>query len=228
MCGRYVIAGTEAGIIERFRVGVIADHIQLGYNLAPSQQLPVIAENKDGQRELRLMEWGLKKPWWKPGGKYKAPINARAETVTETNTWKDSIRKRRCIVPASGYYEWQGDKGKKQPYYIHLKDEDVFAFAGLWEEFRNEADQWVITYAIITTTPAEAIAGIHDRMPVILHPEDEEVWLDRELTEPEAVLPLLKPFDSDALEAYPVSPRVGNAGNDDPGLIEPIARQGSF
>ncbi|CAN5667810.1 SOS response-associated peptidase [soil metagenome] len=221
MCGRFVVAGTEAGIVERFRVDVISNHIQNGFNLAPSMRLPVIAENKEGQRELRAMTWGLKKIWWKPGGT-PPPINARAEGIESKPTFRDSLKNRRCVVPASGYYEWSGEKGKKQPYFIHLKDEPVFGFAGLWDAFKSDLDEWVISFAIITTTPAESIAAIHNRMPVILHAEDESKWLDRDLNDPSEVLPFLKSYDSDALDAYPVSTRVGSVANNDPSLIDPI------
>jgi putative SOS response-associated peptidase YedK len=221
MCGRFVLEGTEVGIVDWFRVDVIAEHMQFGYNLAPSMNVPVIAENKDGRRELRTMTWGLRKVWQKPGGA-PPPINARVEGIADKPTFRDSIKKRRCIVPASGYYEWQGEKGHKQPYYLHLKNDPYFGFAGLWDAFKDDQEEWVISFAIVTTTPAESIAGIHNRMPVILHRDDEGTWLSLDLTDPDAVLPLLKPYDSEALEAFPVSTRVGSVANNDPGLIEPI------
>lgn len=225
MCGRYALGLDDPDISEYFSIDEIDEGIRRlrlpTWNAAPSQQLPVVAQNKDGKRELRPMDWGLKPVWWKPG-KAPAPINARSETAASGGMFKGAFANRRCIVPASGYYEWKGPKGHKQPYYIHLASGDPIGFAGLYEARRTEdGDDWELTFTIMTTEPAPEIAHIHDRMPVILHREDMERWLDRETTEPGAVQPLLHPYDGE-LDAYPVSTRVGAVANNDPELIEPI------
>lgn len=221
MCGRFVLKASTDELMDRFGITEVTNQVQIGYNLAPTMSLPVIVEADGDRRELRFMDWGFPIP-----GR-DLLINAKAETAAELRTWKKPIRESRCIVPASGYYEWRGVKGSKQPYYIHLANDELIGFAGLWRASKNEDGKPVSQFAILTTTPAPAIADLHHRMPVILHREDEERWLARDVIEPDAVLPLLVPYDG-AIEAYPVSSRVGSTKNNDPELIEPIANQQGF
>lgn len=221
MCGRFVEKADADELMRRFGVTELPKPIQIGYNLAPTMSLPVVVADHDGTRAFRFMDWGFTIP------DRPLLINAKAETADSLPTWKKSMRERRCIVPASGYYEWQGEKGSKQPYYIHLADDELIGFAGLWRDAKNKKGEPVAQFSILTTTPADSIAFIHHRMPVILHPQDEELWLDPKESDVGAVKALLTPYDGD-LEAYKVSGRVGSTSNNDPSLIDPIAEQASF
>lgn len=222
MCGRYVIDAPE-DISERFEVRQLSLHLSSTWNAAPTNQLPVILENEAGEREARLMQWGLIPRWAKPGDKKGlAPINARAETLSEKPMFRNLIKRHRCLVPANGFYEWKNLGDHKQPYYITVPDDPLFAFAGLYESFANDAGEAIDSYTIITTEPNELMATLHTRMPVILHPQDEEEWLDPEVTDPAQVERLLVPYSADEMEAYPVSRKVGNTRNDSPDLIDPV------
>ena len=218
MCGRYTLMKladllklipwlhAPADILER----------QARYNVAPSQVMPIIAE-ADGQATLRAARWGFVPSWTK--GRPKAqPINARAETVATSGMFRRAFQQRRCLVPADGFYEWQGAKPPKQPYYIRLRDRAPFAFAGLWERWHPEGAEPVDTFTILTTTPNELMKTIHNRMPVIIPPDHYREWLSG--GEPQE---LLKPYPGDAMEAVAVSSRVNNPRFDGPECVEPEA-----
>jgi putative SOS response-associated peptidase YedK len=182
----------------------------------------VIVEDDDGERVVKVMRWGLVPRWQRGGhGGGVAPINARAESVAEKPMFRDLIRRRRCLVPASGFYEWQKLPGRKQPYYIGVKDQPLFAFAGLYDEVDQGGSAAVASYAVITTRANDVLAPIHDRMPVILRPDDEWVWLSKEVTDPGAIEPLLEPLGSDEVVAFPVTTAVNNVRHDGPELIRP-------
>ena len=223
MCGRYmIVAHTEFS--ERFQLRQIPLTLFPTYNAAPSQQLPVVIE-RDGGRELRLMRWGLVPRWRKTGaGRAPEPINARAETLFEKPMFRSLARTRRCLVPANGFYEWQRLGGTKQPYFIHPTDQETFAFAGLYDEAPGEDGQPLASYAIITTGANEAMAPIHDRMPVILRPEDEADWLDSAITDP-AITALLRPYPAEATAATAVSTAVNDTRHNGPELIQPLAER---
>lgn len=221
MCGRFVLKATAEELMERFGISDFPDGYEIGYNLAPTMTLPVIVDTEGHSREVRMMDWGFLIP------DRPLLINAKSETAATLRTWKGPLRESRCIVPASGYFEWQGPKGSKQPYYIHQADDELIGFAGLWRSGRDKEGHPVDQFSIMTTAPQESIAHIHDRMPVIVHPEDEALWLDREITDPDAVASVLVPYDG-ALAAYKIGSRVGNTRNNDPSLIEPIAEQQGF
>lgn len=185
--------------------------------------MPIITETEAG-RELELMKWGLVPSWSKdPKIGYKL-INARAETMFEKPVWRGVIRKRRCLVPADGFYEWkkltEDKKTPKQPYYIHPKQTDLFAFAGVWESWHDvEGKEWK-TYSIITTEPNKEMASIHNRMPVILHPEDEADWLNPSHNNDRSTIEnLLHPYHDGGLEMYKVSPDVNSPRHNDEHLI---------
>jgi len=187
------------------------------YNIAPSQLLPVCRLDKAGEREMATMRWGLI-PFWAKDSKiaYKT-INARAETVATSPAFRDAFKQRRCLVPATGFYEWQKRPGGKQPFHIGMQDGQPFAFAGLWSSWRSPEGDAVETYTIITAQPNKLTATVHDRMPVILDPADYARWLDA--AQPDAA-ELLKPYPADEMRAYPVSTRVNKPANDDASLLE--------
>lgn len=221
MCGRYVLRTPEE-LSERFRLRQMTLPVHPVYNAAPSTLLPVIVEPADGEREARLMRWGLIPRWAKPGERSVTPINARAETLLERPMFRNLVARRRCLVPANGFYEWQQRNGRKQPFYVTLKDEPLFAMAGLYDEFVDASGEPVASYTIITTTPNRLVATLHDRMPSILLPTDEDEWLSPEVTDSHQVERLLQPFPAELMVMWPVSPAVNNTRYDDPSLIEPV------
>jgi putative SOS response-associated peptidase YedK len=225
MCGRYVLEAPE-DLSERFHVRQVAFNFRPTFNAAPSQLLPVIVEAAPEVWEARLMHWGLIPRWKNSGKPLPPPINARAESVDEKPMFRGLVTKRRCLVPASGFYEWQarGAGERKQPYFIHVADEPLFAFAGLWDETRPEGADDVVagSFTIVTTAANEAMSSLHHRMPVILDRSDEATWVSTELQEASAVMPLLRPLPSERIAAFPVSLAINNVRNDEPELIEPI------
>lgn len=223
MCGRFVLDAPD-DLPLRFRLEQMAFHFGPTFNAAPSQSLPVIIETEPEVWEAKLMHWGLV-PRWKSSGKpMPPPINARSETLAEKAMFKKLLEMRRCLVPATGFYEWRaGAKGeRKQPYFIHPTDQRLFAFAGLWDDTRPEGatDDIEGSFTIVTTAANSMMSQLHHRMPVILEPGDEPTWLSTDLHEPEAVTPLLDAYPGDAMEAFPVSLAVNNVRNNDPHLIE--------
>ena len=220
MCGRYTLK-TPAGVLtERFDIEESSTSITSSYNIAPTQQVAtVLAEN--GKRKLEMLHWGLIPSWAKDPEVGNRMINARAETVAEKPSYRKAFQERRCLILADGFYEWQKTDNGKQPFYIRMEDESPFALAGLWESWRNGRE--IRSCTIITTAPNELAASIHNRMPVILHPEDYDMWLDPDFDEREPLTSLLKPFPAEAMEAYPVSRRVNNPANNDAGVVEPAA-----
>lgn len=220
MCGRYTLKTPVSVLAERFDIEEPPSSITPSYNIAPTQQIAtVLAEN--GKRKLEMLHWGLIPSWAKDPEVGNRMINARAETVAEKPSYRKAFQERRCLILADGFYEWQKTDNGKQPFYIRMEDESPFAFAGLWESWRNGRE--IRSCTIITTDPNELAAPIHNRMPVILHSEDYEMWLDSDFDEREPLTSLLKPFPADAMEAYPVSRRVNKPSNNEPGVIEPAA-----
>ena len=219
MCGRYVLTKTEF-LEEFFEFSFTGNQILPRLNVAGrTTQIPVIRLREDGQRELIDVRWGLVPFWSKPGDQLSLLINARAETLSSKPAFRDAFQRRRCIVPASGYYEWQKlPGGAKQPFYITRRDGLPIAFAGLWEN----AKELHGTAAIVTTAASEETQQIHDRMPVILEKPDFLRWLaSQPLTNQEAES-LLRPSPAGSLVARQVSSRVNNVRNDDAGLIDEI------
>lgn len=216
MCGRYgLVPGTNFD--ERFDVEYRQEPLLPQYNVAPGSTMPVVVRNSPNHVEL--MKWGLIPHWSKEPRVKFSTINARAETVSTSATYRTPFRSRRCLVPASGFYEWQASKEGKQPYFIHLKDAELFAFAGLYDVWKNGEGKELLTYTIITTRPNSLTAPIHNRMPVILKREDEDVWLDKE-ADTERLLSLLVPYSAEAMEAYPVSRAVNSPANEGEELMQ--------
>ena len=227
MCGRYMITSPLEAIRDLFDLAdgmpVASDALSPRYNVAPTQDVPIVRTRPDGVgRELALLRWGLIPHWAKDEGIGNRLINARGESVADKPSFRDSYRRRRCLVVADGFYEWKKEGTRKQPYYIRLKGGGAFGFAGLWSSWKRPDGGSVESCTIITTEPNALCAGIHDRMPVIVPPSRHADWLAPARTDGQA---LLEPYDSQAMEAWPVSPRVGNPRNDDPRLVEPLARQ---
>lgn len=229
MCGRYTIIHNVEAIAERFGVSVPPYAIRSSYNVAPTDAVPIIISD-GGRKELLLAQWGLVPFWAKDREIGNRLINARAETLAEKASFKYALSRRRCLIPSDGFYEWQSVDGIKQPYYIRLKSGELFAFAGLWETWESPDGSPLISCAIITVEPNALVAPIHTRMPAILKPDDEPVWLfgspsssSRRGALEMDMLRLLRPYPPDAMAAYPVARQVGNPANDTPTCIEPIS-----
>jgi putative SOS response-associated peptidase YedK len=221
MCGRYAIVLTGDGSLQRrFSLEEVPEAPAPRFNVAPTQTLPVITRNSPNRMEM--MRWGLVPSWAKDMSIGSRMINARAETVAEKPAFRRLLRSQRCLVPASGFYEWKREGDGKTPHFIHLPDEPLFAFAGLYDIWRDPDGQAVKTYTILTTAPNDLMSEIHNRMPVILRREDEDDWLDPENTEPEHLLPLLRPYPAREMAAYPVSKMVNSPANDVPDILERV------
>ena len=248
MCGRYSLKTPADILAEHFELKQVPS-MKPRYNIAPAQPIAVVRIGKWGQtrlssagqptkiladrliesdpnfREMGLLRWGLIPSWAKDPGIGNKMINARAETVSEKPAFREAFARSRCLIPADGYYEWQREDRmgqRKQPFYIRMKDKGLFAFAGLWEQWRGPDGKAVETCAILTTEPSQSLKEIHDRMPVILDPKDYEQWLDPYIRQAELLQPLLCPYPDDALTAYPVSLHVNDPSHDDAACIEPL------
>jgi putative SOS response-associated peptidase YedK len=217
MCGRF----TQFSPLERYTAlfgaaaGVL---LHPNYNVAPTQQIIVCRLSNMGWCEIWPMRWGLIPRWAKEPATGYSTINARSDTVAVKPAFRDAFRKRRCLIPTDGFYEWQSSKTRKQPYFIHRKDGEPFAFAGLYERWERE-DLKIDSCTIAVTQPNRLLSAIHDRMPVIIRPEDFEQWLDP-MREQDALLSLLRPYPADDLEAYPVGLAVNKPSNNDASLLE--------
>ena len=221
MCGRYALYGPISRHREHF--GVEPKDWQDRYNVAPTQLAPVIRSSKEGLgREVLEAQWGLLPGWVKDPDKVAHPINARAETVATKPMFRTAFKRFRVLVPASGFYEWKQIAGDKQPYFIRLRGEEPIGFAGLLER-REGPDGVLWTYCIIVTEPNDLVAEIHNRMPVIVRPEDYDAWLDPGLTDAGIVSELMGPYPADLMEAFRVGRAVGNPRSQGPDLIEPIS-----
>ena len=216
MCGRFSLFNLPE-LMNEYRVDLPAD-IMPRYNIAPSQAILAII-NDDGY-QARQLRWGLMPSWSRAG--FAGIINARAETVDQKPSFKQSFRRRRCLIPADGFYEWKKEEKRKQPYRITLKNREVFAFAGLWETWTSPSGDTINSAAIITTAPNAAIRPIHNRMPVALPKTAESVWLDDEADHP-TLKSLLIPYRSEQMVMYPISNRVNSARNDSPDVLTPLS-----
>ena len=220
MCGRYTLKTPINVLAERFEIEEYPSSIAPNYNTAPTQEVAAVVE-EDEKRKLEVFHWGLIPSWAKDPGIGNKMINARAETVSEKPSFRSAFKKRRCLILADGFYEWQKTDNGKQPYHIKMADGSPFAFAGLWEIWKDEEE--IRSCTIITTEANNLMDEIHHRMPVILHPEDYDVWLEPDFDEKELLTSLLKPYPADAMEAYPVSRRVNKPSNNEPSVLEPAA-----
>lgn len=230
MCGRFTLHHSLEELEERFDAGFETPQVAGAvprYNIAPTQDILVVTQN--GARHLQGCHWGLIPSWAKDPAIGSKMINARAETLAEKPSFRTALQRRRCLIPADGFYEWQdaaadlpsGKKAPRTPMHIRLQGGGLFAFAGLWDEWHAPDGSPLRSCTIITTAPNAVTAPIHDRMPVILRREDEGLWLDRSVSDATALLPLLVPYPAEVMEAYAVSRAVNAPTMDDPGLIVP-------
>jgi putative SOS response-associated peptidase YedK len=223
MCGRYRLSRRKQLVEEYF--GAVSEEYDWNprYNIAPSQ--PVVAIRQDARepvRKLSTMRWGLIPSWSKdPSIGYKT-INARSETVATTPSFREPFKSQRCLVPADGFYEWKREGKSKQPYCFEVNGGELFAFAGLWDRWRDPQGDVAESCSILTTTPNSLLVDIHDRMPAILHPDNYTLWLDPAFRDLASVSRMLRPFEPALMRRYPVSTRVNQVQNDDPDCAEPV------
>lgn len=225
MCGRYTLTATADEILDTFSWLVLPNDpaaLTPRFNIAPSQPIAVVPNT--GENELDFFIWGLIPFWAKDPKIGNRMINARGETLAEKPSFKAAYKYRRCLILTSGFYEWKKEPGStvKVPHYIRLKSGEPFAFAGLWERWNAPDGSEVLSSAIITTSPNELIAPIHNRMPVILPPENHQEWLTPGEKSPVELNPLLKAYPADEMQAYPVSTFVNSPANDSPQCIQAI------
>ncbi len=219
MCGRYALAFIR-GFRTRFEVIDMQAKLEPRFNIAPTEDAPIIVQD-DGNRAL-TMRWGLVPSWAKEIKIGNRLINARGETISSRPAFRAAVKRRRCLVPATGFYEWKKGAEGKIPYYIHLKDNSMFSFAGLYEKWKAPDGSSVLSYTIVTCPPNELAGRLHNRMPVILTQKAEERWLsDRELNDIE-IEELLRPMPANAMDMHEVSIAINSPGNDSSDLIEPV------
>ncbi len=217
MCGRFALYTSFQSIKEYADILAELEELEANYNVAPGQNIPIILRKNDGNY-LELFKWGLIPFWAKdPQIGYKM-INTRAETINEKPSFKYAFQKRRCLVPANGFYEWR--KKDKQPFYIHLKERKLFTFAGIWENWKSPEGEFIQTCSIITTSANDTLENIHNRMPVILPRNSEMDWLSNE--DQNVLKNLLRPYPADEISFFKVSHNVNSVKNNQPELINPI------
>lgn len=224
MCGRFSIS-IDAGTYNRFRIGKGHVPPMVRYNVAPSQEVPVVRQDTDGENEILMMKWGLVPSWSRDPRLIHPMINARAETLLVRPAFRRLVKDRRCLVPATGFFEWRVSDGKR-PYYIHLKDGSSFAFAGLYDLWRDATGIAILTFTIITTEPNELVKTLHSRMPAILRGDEEERWLCSAPLSAEELSRILSPYPQEHMEAYEVGSLVNNPGNELPDVIAPLSDRG--
>jgi putative SOS response-associated peptidase YedK len=223
MCGRYRLSRRKQIIEEHFDSVSGDDEWVPRYNIAPTQPILVIRQNpKEPVRELSLMKWGLIPSWAKDSSGAAQMINARSETAATKPAFRDALKSRRCLIPADGFYEWKRDGKTKQPYCFEVNDGELFAFAGIWDRWKDPSGSWIKSCSILTTTPNAVTASVHDRMPVILDADGYNLWLDPGMKDVSAASELLKPYDARLMRCYPVSSRVNSVGNDDEECARPL------
>ncbi len=224
MCGRFVLENIDE-VFQRFRLSDSDDlmgNIKPRYNIAPLHFAYIISRNSRQENRLEMMKWGLVPSWSKDPKIGSRMINARLETVDTKPSFKKLLKTNRCLVPCSGFYEWKTNGTKKVPYYIGLKDGRVFCLAGLYDIWKESDGNDLKTFTIITTQPNYVLKSIHNRMPVILHQELEDQWLNTKMQNPDSIKRLLKPYPDENMIFYAVSNEVNNPENDNPQLIKQI------
>jgi putative SOS response-associated peptidase YedK len=219
MCGRFTLKTPVNDLAKHFRVDI--PDLPLRYNIAPTQPVATVLV-LTGDRQFKLMRWGLVPHWAKDLSIGSRMINARAETIAEKPAFKKALRERRCIIMSDGFYEWAKKGRAKHPYYIVNRDRTPFGFAGLWDRWKSPEGEQIESCTIVTTDANEAVAPFHDRMPVILDPANYDLWLDPAVQEPERLLPLLKPYPAEKMEAFPVSSVVNSPAHESPDCVKPL------
>ena len=222
MCGRYSLIADLGELVRRFEFDGDWLAFESSFNIAPTQEVLTVVGGEP--RRGGYMRWGLIPPWTKSLSAGRPMINARAETVAERPAFRNALRRRRCLVLADGFYEWQRVGASRRPMRVVMRSGEPFAFAGLWETWRNPEGEVVPSCTIITTEANELLRPVRDRMPVILAREMEGFWLDRSVEDPQALADVLRPYPADGMEAYEVSSRVNSYANDGPEVVEPVAQ----
>jgi len=226
VCGRITLTSSARDLASQFDLDPAIELAPLRprYNVAPSQDVAAVREDREGRRVLSFERWGLVPHWAKDPAVGNRMINARAESLATKRAFSDALRSRRCIVPADGFYEWSGSGAERRPYLFRRPDRRMIGIAGLYERWVGEGGEVVDSCTLVTTRANDLLARFHDRMPVILAPSDYGAWLDRGLRDPEAVTPLLGPCPPDWLEPSPVSTRINDPRHDDPQCLvaEPV------
>ncbi len=223
MCGRFTLANPPELLAEFFELAALPD-ITNRYNIAPTQSAPAILIGESGRERVhRELHWGLIPSWAKDSSIGSRMINARAETLSEKPSYRTAFKRRRCLIATDGFYEWKKTESGKQPFCIRMSDDGVFAMAGLWERWSSPDGSQIDSCTVITTEPNELLAGIHNRMPVILTRDRFGEWLNPKNEDTQSLQTLLQSFPSDAMKHYPVSTRVNAPSNDDEDCIAPLA-----
>lgn len=222
MCGRFALFVGPEDLARAFGVTIEDMEIPARYNIAPTQPVAIVRRDPDRGRQIARVRWGFVPPWASEPGAGPNPINARNETAATGPMYRAAFRGARCLIPASGFYEWQATGRAKQPHFIRPPDGGLLAFAGLWARWAKPGWEPVESCTILTASANGTMRPIHDRMPVILDPGDLAVWLGETPAAPEALRALLRPAPDNRLTAYRVSPRVNNPTADDAGCIEPV------
>lgn len=221
MCGRYTLSTPGEAVAELLELAAVP-RLAPRYNIAPTQETAVV-RLMAGRRELSELRWGLVPFWAADPAVGSRMINARSETAADKPAFRSSLRRKRCLVPADGFFEWRRTPAGKQPYLIGLAGGGPFAFAGLWDRWVPLEGAPIESFTILTTRPNELAAAVHDRMPVILPPRHHELWLDPAVTSPDRLRPLLTPFPAAEMAAHPVSAMVNKPANDLPECVQPLA-----
>jgi putative SOS response-associated peptidase YedK len=223
MCGRYSLIFID-DLGNRFRVFNPMIGLRSRFNIAPGNEMPVIVNDDvhGDKKNLVMMKWGLVPHWTRDIRSAKRSINARAESLAEKPSFAGLLKKRRCLVPASGFFEWKKEGTKKIPYYINLPENPLFAFAGLYDLWNDPEGNPLLTYTIITVEPNELVAKVHNRMPSILSREHEDLWLSKTSLNAMDLKEILAPYPAENLLMYPVSPRVNTPDTDDERVIQPM------
>ncbi len=216
MCGRYRLSRRKQIVDAHFSSASGDEDWNPRYNIAPTQLVPVIRQNpKQPIRELSLLRWGLIPSWMKDSSGASMMINTTSETAGTKLAFRDALKSRRCLIPADGFYEWQRVGKIKQPYCFEVGNAETFAFAGIWDRWKDPSGNWVKTCSILTTTPNAVTSPVHNRMPVILDPDSYDLWLDPGMQDASAVSEMLKPYGAQFMRRYPVSTRINHVVNDD-------------
>ena len=222
MCGRFVLISSVADLQRALQATQLVMDLHPSFNVAPRQDVLAVVRDGDDRR-MTWLRWGLIPFWAKDPTIGERLINARAESVSSKPAFRAAFRRRRCLIAADGFYEWQRRGEQKTPMYIHLKSVQPFAFAGLHETWTSPSGERIESCAIITTSPNELVAPIHDRMPVILLPQEHSLWLDPSVQDAAVLQPLLRPYPAEEMEAYQVSRLVNSPHNNSPELLQPVA-----
>jgi putative SOS response-associated peptidase YedK len=222
MCGRFALYSDPSTLARRFGAEAPPE-LRPRYNVAPTQSIPIVREEA-GKRHFALARWGFVPSWAKEINTGYSTINARAETVADKPMFRNAFRHRRCLIPADGFYEWQVISGSKtkQPWFIVSRDREPMAFAGLWERWRSPEGEELESCSIIVTNANELMRPIHERMPVILAPDDWDAWLEPDVKDAQALQSLLKPYPAEEMMAWPVSTKVNNPRSDAAEYVEPV------